>query len=95
MIDKIVEGKINAYFKEIVLLDQPFVKDDSKTVQQLLDETSAKVGEKVAVRRFVRYKLGEDSRVGDDQGTEDRGGERARMADRRRHRHGPSTTGSC
>ena len=57
---KIVEGKMNAYFKEMALLDQPFVKDDSKTVQQLLDETSARVGEKVAVKRFVRYKLGED-----------------------------------
>jgi elongation factor Ts len=60
VIDKIVEGKVNAYFKDIVLVDQPFVKDDSKTVQQLLDETSVKVGEKVAVRRFVRYKLGEE-----------------------------------
>jgi elongation factor Ts len=36
------------------------VKDDSKTIQQLLDETSAKTGERVAVRRFVRYKLGEE-----------------------------------
>ena len=61
VVDKIVEGKINSYFKEIVLLDQTFVKDDSKTVQQLLDETSARVGEKVAVKRFVRYKLGEDT----------------------------------
>ena len=61
VVDKIVEGKINSYFKEIVLLDQPFVKDDGKTVQQLLDETSARVGEKVAVKRFVRYKLGEDT----------------------------------
>jgi elongation factor Ts len=42
-----------------VLLDQPFVKDDSTTIQGLLDEISARVGEKVAVRRFVRYKLGE------------------------------------
>jgi elongation factor Ts len=61
VVDKIVEGKINSYFKEIVLLDQPFVRDDTKTVQQLLDETSARVGEKVAVKRFVRYKLGEDT----------------------------------
>jgi len=61
VVDKIVDGKINSFFKEIVLLDQPFVKDDSKTVQQLLDETSARVGEKVAVKRFVRYKLGEDT----------------------------------
>ena len=61
VVDKIVEGKINSYFKEIALLDQPFVKDDSMTEQQLLDETSARVGEKVAVKRFVRYKLGEDT----------------------------------
>jgi elongation factor Ts len=59
VITKIVEGKLNAFYKDHVLLEQVFVKDDSKTVQQLLDEVSAKVGEKVAVRRFVRYKLGE------------------------------------
>lgn len=61
VIGRIVEGKVNAYLKDVVLLDQPFVKDDSKTVQQLLDEVSAKVGEKVAVKRFARYKLGEDA----------------------------------
>jgi elongation factor Ts len=59
VIEKIVEGKLKALFKDNVLLEQDFVKDDSKTVQQLLDEASAKLGEKVAVRRFVRYKLGE------------------------------------
>ena len=59
VIDRIVEGKLEAFFKDHVLLDQPFVKDDSTTMQQLLDQTSARVGEKVAVRRFVRYKLGE------------------------------------
>ena len=61
VVPKIVEGKMNAFFEETVLLDQPFVKDDSKTVQQLVDEVSAKVGEKVAVRRFVRYRLGEQT----------------------------------
>ena len=60
IVQKMVDGKVNAHLKDLVLLEQPFVKDDSKTVQQLLDEVSAKVGEKVAVRRFVRYKLGED-----------------------------------
>jgi len=59
VIEKIVTGKLESFYKDHVLLDQPFVKDDSKTIQQLLDETSARVGEKVAVRRFVRYKLGE------------------------------------
>ena len=59
VVEKIVEGKLDAYYKENVLLDQPFVKDDSKTVQELLDEVAAKVGEKLVVRRFARYKLGE------------------------------------
>ena len=57
----IVEGKLKAFYGDTVLLDQPFVKDDAKTVQQLLDEIGAKVGEKVAVRRFARFKLGEGS----------------------------------
>ena len=60
VIANIVEGKLKAFFQDNVLLDQKFVKDDAKTIQQLLDEVSGKVGEKVAVRRFVRYKLGED-----------------------------------
>ena len=59
VIPKIVEGKLHAFYKDHCLLEQPFVKDDSKTIQQLLDEVGAKVGEKVAVRRFMRYKLGE------------------------------------
>jgi elongation factor Ts len=61
VIDKIVEGKLRAFHEGSVLLEQPFVKDDSKTIQQLLDEVGVKVGEKVAVRRFVRYKLGEST----------------------------------
>jgi elongation factor Ts len=58
VIDRIVEGKRTSFFQDHALLEQPFVKDDAKTVRQLLDEVGAKVGEKVAVRRFVRYKLG-------------------------------------
>ena len=60
VIEKIVEGKIEAYVKDHVLLDQSFVKDDTRTIQALLDEVGAKTGEKVAVRRFTRYRLGED-----------------------------------
>ncbi len=59
-IPRIVDGKLEAFFKTTVLLDQLFVKETDKTVKQLVDEVSAKVGEKVAVRRFVRYKLGEE-----------------------------------
>jgi elongation factor Ts len=61
VIPRIVEGQMRAFFQQTVLLDQAYVKDDSKTIQQLLDEVSAKVGEKVAVRRFVRFKLGEEN----------------------------------
>jgi elongation factor Ts len=57
----IVEGKLRAFFEETVLLEQKYVKDDSKTIQQLLDEVAAKVGEKIAVRRFVRFRLGEET----------------------------------
>ena len=60
VIPRIVEAKLEAFFKDNVLLDQPFVKDDTKTIQSLLDEVGAKTGEKVAVRRFTRYRLGED-----------------------------------
>jgi elongation factor Ts len=59
VVPRIVEGKIEAYLKDHCLLEQPYVKDDSTTVGELLDEVGAKLGEKVAVRRFVRYKLGE------------------------------------
>ena len=60
VVERMVEGKLNAFYKDTVLLDQPFVKDDSKTVSELADEVSAKVGEKVAVRRFTRFELGEE-----------------------------------
>jgi len=60
VVERMVEGKLNAFYKDTVLLDQPFVKDESKTVSELADEVSAKVGEKVAVRRFARFELGEE-----------------------------------
>lgn len=55
---KIVDGKMKKYYKEHVLLEQAFVKDDKKTVSDLVKEVAAKVGENVVVRRFVRYELG-------------------------------------
>ena len=60
VIERMVEGKLEAFYRDSVLLDQKFVKDDSKSIRTIVDEVSAKVGEKVAVRRFVRYKLGEE-----------------------------------
>ncbi len=60
LIERIVEGKLRAHLTDLVLVDQPFVKDDAKTVQQLLDEVAAQLKEKIAVRRFARFKLGDD-----------------------------------
>ncbi len=57
IIDKIVTGKLDKYLSEICLLEQPFIKDPDKTVQGLLQETIAKLGENISIRRFVRYQL--------------------------------------
>ncbi len=59
VIDKIVEGRLNKFYEENVLLDQPFVKEEKKTVGELITEKIAKTGEKVSIRRFTRYKMGE------------------------------------
>ncbi len=58
IIDNIVKGKIDKWFGEIILLEQPFVKDDKITVQQLVDQTSKAVGGKLEVESFVRIQLG-------------------------------------
>ena len=57
--DKIVEGRIQKFFRESALLAQPFVKDPDKTVEQLITEVSSKTGEKIEVARFARFKVGE------------------------------------
>ena len=59
VIEKIVEGRLNKFFEEAVLVDQPFVKDPAKTINELLTEKIAKTGERITVRRFTRYKMGE------------------------------------
>jgi elongation factor Ts len=59
--DKIVEGKLQKFFKENTLLAQPFVKDPDKTIEQLITEISARTGEKIEVARFARFKVGEQS----------------------------------
>ncbi|MBR5231878.1 MAG: translation elongation factor Ts [Clostridia bacterium] len=59
IIEKIVEGRVEKYCKEICLLDQPFVKNPDITIAQLLQEATLATGEKTTIRRFVRYQLGE------------------------------------
>ncbi|PJF44306.1 MAG: elongation factor Ts [Phototrophicales bacterium] len=64
--DKIVEGRMDKFFEEIVLLEQPFLKDDSKTIEELRKEVVAATGENIVIRRFARFELGE----GDDEAAE-------------------------
>jgi elongation factor Ts len=59
VVQKMVDGQISKWMKEICLLDQPFVKDPDKTIDQLQQELIAKIGENIKIRRFVRFELGE------------------------------------
>ncbi len=59
VIDKMVEGRLDKFYKERCLLEQQFIKDPDKTVQQLIHENVAKIGENINVRRFARYELGQ------------------------------------
>ena len=59
IIERIVEGKLQKYYQEVCLMKQPFIKDDDLTVQDVLTEIIAKLGENIVVRRFVRFELGD------------------------------------
>ena len=59
IIERMVEGRVKKYYQEICLLEQPFVKDSSKTVKQMINDAILTIGEKIDVRRFVRYEMGE------------------------------------
>ena len=60
IIDKIVEGKIEKYYSENCLLEQPFIKDTDRAINDIIQDTIAKLGENIQISRFIRYKLGED-----------------------------------
>ena len=59
IVEKMIIGRIEKYYKENCLLDQEFIKDSDKSVGQVITEAVAKIGEKIDVRRYVRYELGE------------------------------------
>jgi elongation factor Ts len=59
MIDKIVEGRMNKFYEEVCLYEQPFIRENSTTVGDLIKSVIAKVGENISVSRFVRFKVGE------------------------------------
>lgn len=58
VLEKMLEGKVAKYYEEACLMNQPYVKDSSKTIGELLGEATGKMGENIQVRRFVRYALG-------------------------------------
>jgi elongation factor Ts len=59
--EKISQGRLDKFYQEVVLMEQSFIKDSGKTIKDIIDEETAKVGEKISVRRFLRYHLGESN----------------------------------
>ena len=62
VVEKIIQGKLEKFYSEVCLLDQPFVKDDKITIKDYLNSLIGKVGENILLRRFVRFQVGEDTK---------------------------------
>jgi len=60
IVDKIAEGRLKKFYEEVCLLDQPFIKDQTKSIQRVLEELVGKIRENIKIRRFIRFELGED-----------------------------------
>jgi len=60
IVDRVVAGRLEKFYQQVCLMEQPFVKDEDKTIRDLITDAVAKVGENVLLRRFVRYEVGED-----------------------------------
>jgi elongation factor Ts len=71
IIEKMVEGRVEKYYKEICLLEQPFVKNPDMTVQVVLNSMIAKIGENLSIRRFTRYEMGEGLQKKEDNFVEE------------------------
>ena len=69
MLDKIVEGRMAKYYEEVCLLEQPFIKENTITIGELIKTKIAKLGENITVARFIRFKVGETA-ASDEPGTE-------------------------
>ena len=59
IVERMVQGRIEKFYKDVCLLEQPFVKDNDKTINQMVQEQIATIGENMNIRRFVRYEMGE------------------------------------
>jgi elongation factor Ts len=71
IVEKMVEGRIEKYYKEICLLEQPFIKDPDMHVQQLVNNMIARIGENISIRRFTRYEMGEGLQKKEDNFVEE------------------------
>ena len=60
VVEKIAEGKLNKWYEQVVLLEQPFVKDPEKTIDELRRELVGKIGENIEIRRFARFRVGDE-----------------------------------
>jgi elongation factor Ts len=60
VVEKIVEGRVKKFYSEVCLMEQPYVKDPSLTIKDLLNDAVAKIGENINIRRFARFQLGEE-----------------------------------
>ncbi|HAA26114.1 MAG TPA: elongation factor Ts [Ruminiclostridium sp.] len=69
--EKMVAGRLEKYYKQVCLLEQPFIKDTDKTVLDVINEKIAKIGEKISVRRFTRYEMGEGLKKREDNFAEE------------------------
>lgn len=61
IVDRIIEGRLEKFYQQVSLMEQPFVRDEEKTIQELITDATAKLGENIIMRRFVRYQLGESA----------------------------------
>ena len=59
IVDKMIEGRVKKFYEEVCLLEQPFVKDPSKAIKDIVNEAVLTIGEKISIRRFTRYEMGE------------------------------------
>jgi elongation factor Ts len=59
VVDRIVEGRLEKFYQQVCLMEQPFVKDEERTIQDLITDAIARIGENIVLRRFVRYEVGE------------------------------------
>jgi len=71
VVEKMVQGRIKKFYQEICLMEQPFVKDPSKTITDVMNEAVLKIGEKLTIRRFVRYEMGEGLQKREDNFVEE------------------------